>query len=114
MIIELRLLTEHVTGNISENTKTAIELSSGEYIGFLDHDDLLSPNALYEVVSTINQNPEIKLIYTDEDKLAEDGTFVCPYFKTDWNYNLFLSQNYLCHFVVIEKKTYHKYGCFPV
>jgi O-antigen biosynthesis protein len=110
--VRVKVIFREKSGNISEATKSAISLSTGDFISFLDHDDLLHKNALHEVVYAINQNPNIKLIYTDENKLSEDGSYVCPYYKPDWNYNLFLSQNYLCHFVVIKKSIYENYGCF--
>jgi GT2 family glycosyltransferase len=108
----VKVLFRNVRGNISRATNSAISMANGEYIGFLDHDDILHPNALFEIVRTLNQNRQIKLIYSDEDKLDKKGKRVSPYFKPDWNLNLFLSQNYLCHFVVINKKISDKFGCF--
>ena len=108
----VKVLFRNVRGNISRATNSAIKMANGEYVGFLDHDDILHPNALFEVVRTLNQNRQIKLIYSDEDKLDKKGKRVSPYFKPDWNLNLFLSQNYLCHFVVINKKISDKFGCF--
>ena len=99
-------------GNISSATNTAIKMASGDYIAFLDHDDVLHQHALFEIVKIINLKNEVKLIYTDEDKLNEKGDRTTPYFKPDWNLNLFLSQNYLCHLVVISKKTFDKHGRF--
>lgn len=88
--------------HISEATNLAISLATGEYIGFLDHDDVLTVDALYEVVKSINEeNPD--LIYSDEDKLEMDGTYSEPFFKPDWSPHYLLTLNYICHFVVCKK-----------
>ena len=108
----VKVLNRSTTGGISQATMSAISIANGEYIGFLDHDDCLHPEALLEVVTALNKNKALKIIYTDEDKIIENGSFVTPYYKPDWNLNLFLSQNYICHFVVICKYTFDKYGCF--
>ncbi len=89
--------------NISGATNLAISIAHGEYIGFLDHDDKLTSNALFEVVKAINENnPD--LLYSDEDKLEEDGTLTEPFFKPDWSPDLLRSVNYICHFVVCKKE----------
>ena len=108
----IKVIYRNQRGNISNATTSALSLAKGQYVGFLDHDDILHCNALYEVVRSINNDRRIRLIYTDEDKINESGTRISPYFKPDWNLNLFLSQNYLCHFVVIEKTTFDKFGKF--
>lgn len=91
-------------GGISENTNEALKMAGGEYIGFLDHDDELAPFALYEVVKYLNDNPDVKLIYSDEDKIHPGGLRSDPFFKPDWSPDQFLSHNYLCHFCVIKKE----------
>ncbi len=91
-------------GHISAASNSAIELANGEFLGFLDHDDELAPQALFEVVRKLNiKDQEINLIYSDEDKINVQGQRLNPYFKPDFNYELFLQQNYLCHFCVIRK-----------
>jgi O-antigen biosynthesis protein len=87
-------------GHISAASNTALSLCSGEFIGLLDHDDILREHALYLVVNEINKFPEAGIIYSDEDKIDESGQRYCPCFKPDWNPDLFTAQNYLCHFVV--------------
>jgi O-antigen biosynthesis protein len=82
---------------ISEATNIALEMATGDFICFLDHDDLLTREALLEVVSVINEHPGVKLVYTDEDKVTEDGRYVEHFFKPDWSYHMLLSQNYVCH-----------------
>ena len=107
----IKLLCCEENNGIAETTKSAISLATGEYIGFVDHDDVLAPDALLEVIRALNTYDNLKIIYTDEDKIISDGTYGGPYFKPDWNKNLFLSQNYMCHFVVINRDTYIKHGC---
>jgi GT2 family glycosyltransferase len=94
---------------IAGSTNKAIELSAGDYVGFLDHDDELTIDALYEVVKVINEN-DPDLIYTDEDKLEMDGTYSDPFFKPDWSPDYLLSTNYICHFAVYKKKVGEKLG----
>lgn len=89
-------------GGISENTNAALEYATGEYIGLLDHDDLLTPDALYHVAAELEKcrrkkrNPE--LLYTDEDKTNEYlEVYYEPNRKRDFNYDLILTNNYICH-----------------
>lgn len=89
---------------ISEASNEALAMASGEIVGFLDHDDELSPDALYENVKLLNDHPEADIIYSDEDKIDPDGRRIEPYFKSDWSPDLFLSYNYICHFAVYRKK----------
>ena len=78
----------------------------------MDHDDTLHPNALFEVVKFINKNEEIDFIYSDEDKLTIEGYQTEPYFKSDFNPDLFLSNNYLNHFSVIRRSVFEQAGKF--
>lgn len=94
---------------ISENTNQGIERAAGDYIGLLDHDDYLTPDALYEMASAIKKGKEKKqeygMLYSDEDKCDEWGAnFYDPHFKTDFNLDLFLTNNYICHFCVMKKE----------
>lgn len=94
---------------ISENTNRGLEAATGDYIGLLDHDDYLTPDALYEMAKAIEegrkQGQEYALLYSDEDKCDEKGTvFYEPHFKTDFNLDLFLTNNYICHFCVMKKE----------
>ncbi len=95
---------------ISGNTNSAMIMASGEYIGFLDHDDLLAQNALYEVVKELNQDREIELIYTDEDKIDQNGERFEPHFKPDYSPETLECNNYITHFVVIKKELQKKIG----
>lgn len=90
-------------GHISAATNSALELVGGQYIALMDNDDLISEDALYWVAKAINDNPHLCLIYSDEDKITEDGAQrFDPYFKSDWNPTLFLSQNCLSHLGVYK------------
>ncbi|CAH0122353.1 hypothetical protein PAE9249_04903 [Paenibacillus sp. CECT 9249] len=97
---------------ISNNTNSAIALAKGKYIGLLDHDDLLSPNALYECVKVINKfDPDI--IYSDEDKISEDSSLhLEPHKKPDWSPDTLLSYNYICHFLVFKSSLLNETGLF--
>lgn len=92
-----------VNKHIATASNEAIAMSSGEYIALLDNDDTLTPDALLEIVKVINQNPKVDFIYSDEDKIDENGEFCDPYFKPDYNPDLLLSNNYICHLSVIKK-----------
>ena len=86
---------------ISGNTNAALELATGEYVGLFDHDDILAPNALYEVVKAL-QEKEYDILYTDEDKITGDGKeHNDPNFKPDFSMDLFCSHNYITHFFVV-------------
>lgn len=98
--------------NISLASNEAVKLASGEFIGLLDNDDELTKDALYEVIKKLNENPDFDYIYSDEDKIDQNGKFTQPYFKPDFNLDLFLSNNYLCHFSVIRKSKGDQIGWF--
>lgn len=95
---------------ISENTNEAIKLATGEFIGFLDHDDILSQDCLYEVAKTINKIKNVDFIYTDEDKIDEQGERFEPYFKPDFSPETLECNNYITHFVVIKRDLLKKVG----
>lgn len=95
---------------IAENTNAALNQCKGEYCTFLDHDDLLANHALLEVAACIKGQPDLKLIYSDEDKLGLDGERRDPHFKPDWNPDLLLAQNYICHLLVIRRETIEQAG----
>ena len=95
---------------ISENTNEAIKMATGEYIGFLDHDDILSEDALYEIVKCINENEEAEFIYSDEDKIDQTGERFEPYFKPDYSPETLECNNYITHFVVVKKELIDEVG----
>lgn len=99
-------------GHISEASNSALALATGDYVAFLDHDDELRPHALYMVVNEISNHPDAGLVYSDEDKKTSHGLRFNPYFKSDWNPVLLLSQNYVCHLTVIRRDLVSKVGGF--
>ena len=98
---------------ISQNTNRAMEIASGELIGLLDHDDLLAPNALYEIAKAVNEHPDAEVIYTDEDKVTTDlKEHFQPHLKPDFNLDLLRSNNYICHFFVASRDLIKRVGGF--
>jgi GT2 family glycosyltransferase len=97
---------------ISCASNAAMSLATGEFVGLLDHDDELAPWALLEVVKFLNQNPSLDLIYSDEDKVAPNGSRVKPFFKPDFSPDLLMSTNYICHFSVFRRLLFDKIGGF--
>lgn len=96
---------------IAENTNMACSMATGDYLTFLDHDDLLSEDALYECVKAINEQNGIELIYSDEDKVTMDGKeYFLPHFKPDFNMDLLRSTNYFCHLVMVKRNLYERVG----
>lgn len=97
--------------HISDNTNAALEISTGDYIAFADHDDLLAQNALYECVSELNKDQNIEILYTDEDKVDMKGKeHFMPHFKTDFNIDMLRSANYICHLFIVKREIYEKAG----
>ncbi|NVK42973.1 MAG: glycosyltransferase family 2 protein [Oceanospirillaceae bacterium] len=90
-------------GHICKATNEGINQAKGDYVLFLDHDDLLSPYALNELASEIKKYPQAKLVYSDEDLMTEKGVRVNPHFKPDWNLDLLLSHNYITHLACYER-----------
>ena len=101
-------------GHISKTTNDALEMAKGEFISLVDDDDLLTENALYEVVKVLNDNKELDFIYSDEDKMSPNGTLCDPHFKPDWSPDTLLSLNYICHLTTIRKSLVEKVGGFTV
>lgn len=94
---------------ISANTNQALMYATGDYTALLDHDDLLTPNALYEMAKEIHRqeenNIQLQMLYSDEDKC--DGTglhFFEVNKKPEFNLDLILSNNYICHFLVMKRQ----------
>lgn len=98
---------------IAGNTNAAFEMASGDFVGLLDHDDLLAPNALYEIVSIIAEDETVDAVYTDEDKVRTDlSEHFQPHFKPDFNIDLLRSNNYICHFFAVRRSLMERVGGF--
>lgn len=95
---------------IAENTNAAIAAAGGDYIAFADHDDLLTPNALFEVVSAINKDPEAEMLYSDEDKIGIGEKYMQPNLKPDYDPDFLTSVNYICHLLVVKKDLLNRVG----
>jgi GT2 family glycosyltransferase len=94
--IKVQFLPENQ--GISGNSNAAAAMATGEFIQILDHDDVLAPQALFEIASLLSEQPDTDLIYFDEDKLSSDGSVRRdPFFKPDWSPELLISANYLTH-----------------
>jgi len=108
----IKVVYRKKNGHICRASNSALKLATGEFVALLDHDDEITPHALYEVVELLNKHKDADFIYSDEDKLELDGTRVEPFFKPDWSPDMFLSSNYLCHLSVIKKKLVDRVGGF--
>ena len=111
--IKMLCLSENL--GIAGNTNAALSIATGDYIALLDHDDILAPDALYEVVKWMNEHykDETDVIYTDEDKVSFDlKDYFEPHFKSDYNLDLIRSNNYICHLFVARKSIVDQVGGF--
>ncbi len=100
-------------GGISEASNTGLKECKGDFVAFLDCDDTLSVNALYEVAKLLNEDKELDLIYSDEDKISEDGsTRFMPHFKPDWSPDTLLWSNYLNHLSVYRRSIVEQNSLF--
>ncbi len=89
--------------HIAAATNSALSLAKGEFITFLDHDDELHIHALATVVAYLNENQDLDLLYSDEDKIDQYNNRSDPFFKPDWSPDLLLSQNYICHLAIYRR-----------
>lgn len=108
----IKLVVREQNGHISASSNDALKLATGEFIVLLDHDDELHPHALYEMAKGFRANPEWKMAFSDEDKIDEKGRRFDPYFKADWNYDLFLSHNCISHLGVYARDLVEHVGGF--
>lgn len=110
---DTRIKVKDVSENegIAQNTNAALAVATGDYIGLLDHDDLLTPDALYEVVKAINENDRPQVLYSDEDKVTMDlSEHFQPHMKPDYNKDLLRSNNYITHFFVADRMLVEEVG----
>ncbi|MHA6491672.1 glycosyltransferase [Pseudomonas borbori] len=105
--IKVRFLEQN--GGISHASNIALSMAQGEYVAFLDHDDELTLDALYEVVKVINEH-DPDLIYSDEDKIDATGNFSDPFFKPGWSPDALMSIMYTCHLCCIRSRLVEAIG----
>ena len=110
----IKVIHRERNGHISEASNSALDVATGEWVVLLDHDDILPPNALDKVAKVIRECPKACLIYSDEDKIDQHGKRFDPYFKSDWNRDTLLSQNYFCHLMAIRRSLVKNLGGFRV
>jgi len=110
----IRVTFRETNGHISNCSNSALELATGEFVALLDHDDLLSPDALYEVALLLNRHPTADMIYSDEDKIDEQGQLKGPFFKPEWCPDSFLSKMYTCHLGAYRRSLVNEIGGFRV
>jgi O-antigen biosynthesis protein len=109
--VRVKLIFREENGHISRATNSALDLASGDFVCLLDHDDLLTPDALFETALLLNMHPDADFIYSDEDKLDDaSGQFVDPYFKPDWCPDSFLSRMYTAHLGVYRRSLVQELG----
>jgi glycosyltransferase involved in cell wall biosynthesis len=108
----IKWLRRDINGHISAASNSALTLAKGEFVALMDHDDILAERALYEIVVELNAHPDADLIYSDEDRIDENNVRFEPYFKTDWNPELFLGQNMISHLGVYRKTILDEVGGF--
>ena len=100
---KIKITYRKKNGHISKASNSALKLATGDFIALLDNDDVLDKNALYYMAEKLNEDKNLDLIYSDEDKLDFDGKRCFPHFKPDFSLDTFLSSNYFCHFTIIRK-----------
>jgi len=109
----IRLVRLKSHQGISAALNKGLDLANGEWVTFLDHDDVLEPDALFQNVRLLQENPGLDLIYSDEDKLTDQG-FDSPILKPDWSPDFFLSCNYLCHMIFLRRDLVREIGGFQL
>jgi O-antigen biosynthesis protein len=110
----IKLALREQNGHIAAASNSALKLAIGEYVALLDHDDAITPDALYQVVTLLNQHPEADMIYSDEDKWDEQEKRMNPFFKPDWCPDSFLTRMYTCHLGVYRRALVEQVGGFRV
>jgi O-antigen biosynthesis protein len=108
----IKVVIRPKNGHISAASNSALELVAGEWVALLDHDDVIPDHALFWLAHTINAEPEARLMYSDEEKINEHGRRFDPYFKCDWNPDLFYSHNMFSHLGVYQTALIRQLGGF--
>jgi glycosyltransferase involved in cell wall biosynthesis/SAM-dependent methyltransferase/regulator of replication initiation timing len=108
----IRIATSDVNEGIARSSQKGLNMATGDFVSFLDHDDVLAPNALLEVVNALRVDPMLDVIYTDHASITEDGVVASAGLKPDWSPEFFLSTNYIVHLKVIRRSTAISVGGF--
>jgi GT2 family glycosyltransferase len=108
----VRVTYREQQGGIAAASNSALALASGDYVGFIDHDDALRPHALFAMAAYVREHPDADLVYSDEDKLSPDGDFGAPTFKPDFSPDRLLAENYINHFTVVRRSVAGAVGGF--
>jgi len=106
----IKYVVREKNGHISAATNSALDLATGDFIAFVDHDDLLPAASLFHVAEAITANPEAQMLYTDEDKIDESGRRYDPQFKGDWSPEMAITHNYTHHLRVIRRDVVERAG----
>ncbi|HFD7841176.1 TPA: glycosyltransferase [Escherichia coli] len=99
-------------GHISAASNSALEIAKGDFVALLDHDDVLPEHAMLFMAQAICEQPHTQILYSDEDKINARGERFDPHFKSDWNPDLFFSQNYVSHLGVYRRSLLQQIGGF--
>ncbi|MEI7862029.1 MAG: glycosyltransferase, partial [Planctomycetota bacterium] len=108
----IRIAYRNENGRVAAASNSALALATGEYIALMDHDDVLPCHSLHFVVQALNRHPSAQILYSDEDKIDEHGNRQDPYFKPDWNPDLFFAMNYVSHLGVYRRDLLQRIGGF--
>lgn len=108
----IKFMRRAESGHIAAATNSALSLATGDFVALLDHDDELAAHALYMVAAELEVRPDLDFLFSDEDKIDEDGVRFDPWFKSDWNYDLMLSQNAVVHLAVYRRSLLEDIGGF--
>ena len=110
----IKVVFRNENGHISRASNSALEIATGEFVALLDHDDLLTPDALYEVALLLNRHKNADMIYSDEGKVDEHNQLRDPVFKPDWCPDSFLTRMYTCHLGTYRRSLVNEIGGFKV
>ncbi|WP_338455074.1 glycosyltransferase family 2 protein [Aeromonas veronii] len=108
----IKVVYREQNGHISAASNSALDIAKGDFVALLDHDDALPEHALLFMAQAICERPHTQILYSDEDKLNGRGERFDPHFKSDWNPDLFFSQNYVSHLGVYRRSLLQQIGGF--
>ena len=107
---QIKVVRLEANAGISAATNAALARARGEFVAFMDHDDVLKPHALAQVARWLDADPDLDVVYTDEDKIDNDGELSDPHLKPDWSPDLLMSVNYMSHLTVIRRGLVERVG----